>query len=170
MFEEDNTKYSWWKIYFILVLQLLFRSFLSTKMFQSQNNFCFHIFYTPSPDCPSFTPTTYPLGFSFFIVPNVLSVKNSRCQPSFFIFWFSLLMYSRTAVLFHAVDRQTKKVVDKNVVIEWADPIVDHFILNCFCYLSLYYCRTVFNKARFLGKLPSSSLGWTKISFYFAAK
>ena len=104
-----------------------FRSFLSTKMFQSQNNFCFHIFYTPSPDCPSFTPTTYPLGFSFFIVPNVLSVKNSRCQPSFFIFWFSLLMYSRTAVLFHAVDRQTKKVVDKNVVIEWADPIVDHF-------------------------------------------
>lgn len=149
---------------------IFFRSFLSTKMSQSQIIFAF-IFSIPLPLTVhlSLLPPTplvsHSLSFQMSSVSKLRDVSHL-----FFIFWLSLLMYSRTAVLFHAVDRQTKKVVDKNVVIEWADPIVDHLILNCFYYLSLYYCRTVFSKARFLGKLASSSLGWTKISFYFAAK
>lgn len=168
MFEEDNTKYSWWKIYFILVLQFFFVHFCQRKCFRVNIIFAF-IFSIPLPLIVHLsllppTPLVSPaLSFQMFSVSKIQDVSHL-----FVIFWFSLLIYSRTAVLFHAVDRQTKKVVDKNVVIEWADPIVDHFILNCF--FNSLYCRTVFSKARFLGKLASSSLGWTKISFYFAAK
>ncbi|XP_074606157.1 cadherin-23-like isoform X2 [Acropora palmata] len=36
--------------------------------------------------------------------------------------------YARTAVLFHAVDRQTKKVVDKNVVIDKIDNNYDRYL------------------------------------------